>query len=314
MTVHDSVDESEINLAALFLTLWRGKYFIALFTFFSVLLAVFYLHIAERKYDVGLLLAPTLNEGQDNPLGDLSRVASLAGFGGSGRSSSDFLVFQKLLHTEDVAAQLLLHHDLIQELYPLEWDSASSSWRAPPRGMLSKTLSYLKRIATGDEPLPYSPPDAKRLAAFLSKAVLMSQQRGEPFLQLSTRVSKPELGEKLLVSVVEIANEILRERFQRDGIASIEFYKSRLESTFQLEHRQAIIRLMSNEEQKLMMASKNAEFSAKTISGPSFSRGYVSPRPLIVLALAIVGALIFSSFIVLLVSHFRSISALKRES
>ena len=81
--------------------------------------------------------------------------------------------------------------------------------------------------------------------------------------------------------------------------ATLEFYYKKLLTSRSPEHREALAKLISAEDQKLMLASKSSNFVAELLTTPSVSLYPTSPKSSLVLALGLVLGFFLGSAIVL---------------
>jgi hypothetical protein len=296
---------AEINLSDVGSAIWQRKFYIFFIFVICMSLGVFYLHRADRKYDVTLTLSAAQDSGQSRDLGGLASLTSISGFDiGGGKGGDDFQIFEKLLTSEEVAEKILSHDSIIRKIYAEEWDDETQKWREPERGLTSSIKYFLKNVLAGDLKPDYAQPDAQRLSVLLVGAVSVTKVKSTPFLILSMKTPDPDLGAQILVTMAKETNRFMQTRYQLDGTAAVDFYKSRLDATSTLEHRQILMRLLSSEEQKLMLLSLNDEFVAKIVTGPRQSPNYTSPSLAAVLALCLFAG-IFTSGAFVFISEVR---------
>ncbi|MGB3980857.1 Wzz/FepE/Etk N-terminal domain-containing protein, partial [Planktomarina temperata] len=85
--------DDEIDLRELFAVLWHGKWLIFSLCCVALLLASVYLHSAERKYTVSMILKPVIEDSTGPNLAGLGGLASLAGVSLPQSASGDFATF-----------------------------------------------------------------------------------------------------------------------------------------------------------------------------------------------------------------------------
>ena len=84
------------------------------------------------------------------------------------------------------------------------------------------------------------------------------------------------------------------------------FYQSKLAKARAREHREALAKLIAQEDQKLMLASKGSFFVAKPLTEPTVSLDPTSPKASLILALSIVLGGFFAAALVLIRKAFKS--------
>ena len=296
----ESINDDEIDLRELFGTLWRGKLLIILCVVAAIAISALYLHSAERKYTLRYVFAPVATKTSGPNLGGLGGLASLAGVSLPSSSSGDFLTFKFLLKSEEVAAQILEDEALIQTIFAPEWDVASQTYRRPPDGQYSPFIRAVKKLLTGQDARRYAAPNAARLSHWLSAAFKSSEDRDTGFLTLSAETSKPELMIQVMAKATEKTDRLLKERYIASAEQTMGFYQRQLSRARAREHREALAKLIAQEDQKLMLAAKGTYFVAEPLTEPSVSLNPTSPKASLVLALSVVLGGFFGAALVLI--------------
>jgi len=296
-----SQHDDEIDLRELFGALWRGKFLIMLCVVAAIALAALYLRSAERKYTVSYVFKPVATEDAMPSLGGLGGLASLAGVSLPSSSSGDFLTFKFMLKSEEVAQQLMQNDALVRGVFEREWNSETQSYRQPADGDLTPYIRGLKKLLTGEGPRDYAPPSAARLAEWLKKdGFSSSEDRDTGFLTLSAETPEPDLMIQVMSDVTEETDRLLKERYIASAEQTMGFYQQQLAKARAREHREALAKLIAQEDQKLMLASKGTYFVAEPLTKPSVSLNPTSPKASLVLALSVVLGGFFGAALVLI--------------
>lgn len=290
MTKHQSdIDNDyEIDLKELLSTLWRGKIYIIFFSLLFVYFASAYLHYADRKYLVEYKLKPVVEAKQSNSFASgLGGFATLAGIELPSSTSDDFEIFQELIYSTEVSEIILQNKELIKKIYSAEWSPSLSSFSEPPKSKLTTNIGILKTTLTGYDEVKYMPPDARRLAFYITNNIQIEKDRKTGFLTIYANTSKPEMLRSLITEIIEITDNIMRQRFIKFSKEPLAFYKEKLRTTRSREHREALAELIGKEEQKLMFASRAKYFTAEPYVNPSISLFPTAPKPKIILLISI---------------------------
>ena len=302
---NNSANDDEIDLRELFTALWRGKRLIIICVMFSIMLASLHLRLAERKYTVRYVFAPVASENSGPSIGGLGGLASLAGVSLPTGSSSDFLTYKFLLKSEEVAARMLKDRDLLVSVFSSDWDTERELFRQPASGPLKSVVRGLKNLLTGNEPSAYIPPNAARLSAWMDEAFNSSEDRDTGFLTLSAETAKPTLMVDVITRATQQTDQLLKERYIATAEQTMSFYQQQLSRARAREHREALAKLIAQEDQKLMLASKGSYFVAEPITEPYVSLGPTSPKASLVLALSVVLGGFLGAAIVLIKKAFK---------
>ena len=298
--------DDEIDLGELFVALWRGKLLITLCVIAAITLAALYLRSAERKYTVSYVFAPVASENSGPNLGGLGGLASLAGVSLPSSSSGDFQTFKFLLKSEEVAALIAQDETLIQSIFQKEWDADKSEFRKPPDAQYAPYVRALKSALTGQGARDYVAPNPARLSDWLKEAISASEDRDTGFLTLSAETSKPQLIVRVMESTTRETDQLLKERYVSTAEKTMGFYQQQLSKARAREHREALAKLIAQEDQKLMLASKGAYFVAEPLTDPSISLNPSSPKSSLVLALSVVLGGFFGAAVVLIRKALKS--------
>ena len=305
MPEHNLVENgNEIDLRELFLVLWRGKYVIFLISVMALVLASIHLRGAVRTYSVQAVFKPVLETSGSPNLNGFSGLASLAGVSLPTSNSSDFITYQKLLFSEEVAERVFTNHDLIRKLFQGEWNTNSGSFEAPLIGKIDEWKQLVKSTLTGMEKKKYIPPNPKRLSMLAAGMLKISVDSSTGFFSIISETSRPEIAVELILDVSQETENLLKERFLSSAEETLDFYYQKLLTSRSPEHREALAKLISEEDQKLMLASKSSNFVAEALTRPTVSLHPTSPRPTLVLAIGFFFGVILGVVISLLKHAF----------
>ena len=280
--------DDEIDLRELFTKLWHGRWVIVLLCCVALVLASFYLHVAARKYTVSMTFKPVIEEGAGPNLAGLGGLASLAGVSLPQSGSGDFATFRTLLRSEEVAERVIAATELLPAIFKNEWDAQQAQFRKPLRGLLGRSLSGLKSILTGDEKRDYIAPNPQRLSIFMDRTLGLSVNNETGFLTVSAESEDPETLVALIVAATEATDQLMKERYIVNAEQTSQFYQSKILTSRSREHREALAKLISAEDQKLMLTSEGRHFVAEPLTRATTSMDPTSPKSVLVLALALV--------------------------
>ena len=278
----------EIDLKELFLFMWRGKYIVFLVTILAIVFASFHLRNSDRQYSVQIVLKPVVADASGPNLSGFSGLASLAGIAMPSSSSSDFKTYQKLIFSEEVAERIFTNKELVVKLFANEWNSDAGSFKAPSRGKISNFIQIINGALTGGEKRKYIPPNPKRLSMLIAQIFDISVDKKTGFVSISTETSQPDVMVELISNATQETDNLLKERFLIIAEDTLEFYYKKLLTSRSPEHREALAKLISAEDQKLMLASKSSNFVAELLTTPNVSLYPTSPKSKLVLALGLV--------------------------
>jgi hypothetical protein len=294
------LDNDEINLRDLFLTLWHRKIYILLFSTLCVVLASVHLQNTERKYLVEFKLKPVGVNQQDATIPGLGGFASMAGIQLPSSSSDDFIIFKELITSAEVSEIIFENKKIIKDIFRSEWNETLNDYSRPPKNKTQSLIKYLKNLLTGNINLNYMPPNPRRLATFIEKNIEINEDKQTGFLRIRSETSKPELILSLMTQATEAGDKIMRQRYVSFSAEPLAFYKEKLRTARSREHREALAELIIKEEQKLMFASQGKYFTAEPYIQPKISLHPTTPKPKLLLLLSLVFGLFISSAVILI--------------
>jgi LPS O-antigen subunit length determinant protein (WzzB/FepE family) len=98
-------------------------------------------------------------------------------------------------------------------------------------------------------------------------------------------------AQNILKALYEHADGLLRERAAERSTKQLEYLRGKIAEVANLEHRQAVVELMSQEERKLMLSKVNLPYAAQIVAGPSLPLYPTSPKAATAAALGALGGL-----------------------
>ena len=292
--------DDEIDLRELFAELWRGKWLILSISCVSLALASLYLNGAVRKHTVSMTFKPVIEESSGPNLAGLGGLASLAGVSLPQSGSGDFATYRTLLGSQEVAERVIATTELLPAIFKNEWDAQNAQFREPSRGVLRQSLSGLKSVLTGDEKGDYIAPNPQRLSIFVEDTFALTLDKETGFLTVSAESDDPELIVALIVAATEATDELMKERYIINAEQTLQFYQSKILISRSREHREALAKLISAEDQKLMLTSEGRHFVAEPLTRATISMAPTSPKSVLVLALALMlGGCVGAAFVLI---------------
>ena len=196
--------DEEIDLKEILVSLWRGKVYVFLFSALFVFFASQYLKGVPREYLVEYRLKPVGDTEQKNSFSGLGGIASLAGIEMGSTSSNDFNIFKELISSVEVSEIILKNQKLISEIYANEWNSSLNDFVEPTKSKLTVRIGVFKRMLTGNYELNYTPPNARRLASYISNKIRIKENKDTGFLTISAETPKPNMLLSLITEAIVV--------------------------------------------------------------------------------------------------------------
>lgn len=230
----------------------------------------------------------------------LAAVSSL-GFGllgnlGGRSTFSDYDRLVTLITSDDAAAALLANDELMQELFPGNWDSHSRTWRRP-----AGTTALLKRKIGSIFGMPeWQQPGTAPVIGFLETYLRISRSEGGVISTISLRAKEPELARRTLQLLIDSADKLLRERARKLNVDNIAFLRKQLSAEPTVEVRTELARQLGQELSKSTLLESNTSFAYAILKDFHVTTQPVSPRPTLTIFIGILAGLLVGSVIAVL--------------
>lgn len=164
------------------------------------------------------------------------------------------------------------NNELAKGIFKPAWYTETQKYRQPPNGALTPYLRGLKKVLTCGAHGDYLAPSTTYLSRWLSKSSFsISKDRDTGFLTLSAETPERKLIVASMARAIREADHLLKERYIAIVEQTMGFYQQFLEYVRARENREALAKLIAQDDQKLMLASKDTYFAAEPLTEPSAS-------------------------------------------
>jgi hypothetical protein len=252
----------------------------------GMLLAIGYEIVSTPRYTATVVLVPAANRTELPQLkGGLAALSGLAGgkLGTGNVSTMDRFGF--LLTSTRLAEHQIALRQVLQVLFPEQWDSALRRWKEPS-GVIQPITGGIKQVFG----IPaWTPPDKFAVTKLYEKNLTQAKVGDTDLVRLSYTDSDPARAERVLRWIVDDANEIVRADAGRRAKQQSVYLREQLRTTTFQDYRETLLSLLAQEEQTLMLSNSRMPFAADTIEGDATSPIPTSERPV---TSAIAGALL----------------------
>lgn len=283
----DNPAQEELNLAQMAADLWRHRLLLLVLLVAALALASIYLRIATYEYTAALQITPAEQQSGNVP-GGLANLGSVVGIDIGGTSGTAFALYGDATRSQPVADALARDERIMRTIFRTQWDAKRGQWVRPP-SLLRPVIAPMKAVL-GVPDHPWQPPNADRLREHLSARLMVGEDRKRNILTLAYNHRDPEFASHLLRSVSRESDLYLRERALQRATNYVEYLERRLSETLIVELRQSLARALMQYENIRMMASVDSPYAGEEFGEVNVSERPTSPKPVMVLGLAIVGA------------------------
>jgi hypothetical protein len=257
------------------LIVYRSWILLAMFVVGSLVAAMRFFSPAE--YTVTVILLPTATNDQDRTSSALG-VAALAGINlrgvGAGRAVSPFDRFMYLVNSPELAEWQIKHHDVRPLIFPQRWDADHKTWKAP-EGLLAGLFG----AASPEAPDAYEV--AREYDAHLGIKKMMSgsaMAEGTGMVGLTYTDKSADRAYTILNNIMDDANELLRQDAAVRAAIQADYLRNKLASVAVEDYRQTLQKMLSEQEQTLMLTNSHLPFAAQSVSGETLPPERASKR------------------------------------
>jgi uncharacterized protein involved in exopolysaccharide biosynthesis len=252
--------ETETDLRDLFLMIWRGKWAIALFAIIGIGFAVQYVRNFAPYFEASMIIRPNTDNSLPETLGggNNNTIQALAGIGGGQTKLID--QFRIVYKTRIVAERLQKKHDLLPILYG-GYDAQAGRWDRPSGWQ----FELKERIKQWLGVSGWAPPTIDEIRNYVENEIKIEPESGTDMMVLTYRKDDPQFAKWFLEMVFEEADALLKERELLRTSAKLDYLRRRIQETTILDHRQALVQLLSNEEKRMMLLSSDLPYAVQVV-------------------------------------------------
>ena len=255
---------------------FRYRWMLLLGALAGLLLAVGVEIVSTSRYTATVVLAPAANRTEMPQLkGGLAALSGLAGgkLGGGNVSSMDRFGF--LLTSTRLTAYQIANRQILRVLFPERWDATLGRWKEPS-GLMQTVAGGIKTLFG----IPaWLPPDEFAVAKLYERSLAQGKVGDTELVRLSYTDKDAARAERVLRWIVADANEIVRADAALRARQQSVYLREQLRTSTIQDYRDALLALLSQEEQTLMLSSSQLPFAADTVEGGATSLIPTSKRP-----------------------------------
>jgi uncharacterized protein involved in exopolysaccharide biosynthesis len=223
--------DDEIDLWALWDTVWSGRWLIIAITSLFAVGGVTYALLAKPSFKAEVVLAPAEKKSLPGALSQLGGLASLAGVNIGGGGSQEPLA---VLGSRGFMSEFITEQNLMPVLLK-DFDSSDGA------------------------------PDVRDAVRIFEKVRSISEDKKTGLTTLSVRWSDPKTAADWANLMVQRLNSRLRSQALAESQRNVDFLQKEIAATSVVSLQQSMGRVLEGEMQKLMLARGNEQFAFKVI-------------------------------------------------
>lgn len=247
-------------------------------------LAMLYLHVADRRYAVRLVVTGVTVQKEGSSA--LEDIGSLAGVDLGGPSSNPlFKMFVGALRSPFAAQAIAADPELLKAMFPREWSAKENRWREPPSKL--RSVGNAIRWFFGGTVLPWSPPGVARVFDYLKDELKVVPDAKSGVVTMEIDSQNPPAAERILLTLNNAVDERMRQRDLARATTDVDYLQQRLANVNVQEYRAALVTNLVQQEKMRMLASAPLAYVSDALGNPLVSAKPVSPVPTAVLLMAL---------------------------
>ena len=290
----NQIDEDEIDLKELFITILKYKYKILGFTFIVVLCTLFYVLSIPNSYKSQVILTPQSEEKSAG--GGLASLASLAGVSLGGASSKDpFTMMETTLKDYDFNSYIIRKYELIEKFenpQNLVFAMGIDLFYSKPEK--SENKSEEEKIFDIN----------KELAKILS----ISKEKESGLITLSAEYIDRFFAKELVDIYLKELIEKIKQQDMKEIDKQIEYYNKELNSTYDVSLKEQLSKSLSALMQKRVFSVANDYYfvSKLTDTRVAYIKEKTKPKRGLILVVSAVTSIILGIFIAFFLEFLKS--------
>lgn len=254
-----------LELAAI---VWRGRQAIAIATVIAAALAIVAAFLVEPVYraEAVVMEVDSSQRGSDTAaalLGQFSGLAALA--------NVDLLkpsIARNSLQSRSLVEQYISRNELLPVLFADDWNPDARAW--------SEDLEAPPSVSDGS-------------LYFMEEVMEVATNADAGTIGIVVEWTDPGLAARWANGLVEVANEMIRNRDIAEARSNIEFLNRQIAETRVVELQAVLYGLLQTEQKTIMLANSRNEYSFKVIDPAIVPSEPVRPARLL---MAVIGAII----------------------
>lgn len=282
--------KEEIDLVGLLKLIWESKRIIIATTATFSILAIIYSLSLPNIYESKALLSPVNEDiGSNQPMGNVTGLATLAGINISNATNSNSLKAIEKAETISFFKDNILPNIFLPDLMAIKsWDSETNTIYYDSDNFDNKTQSFIKT------------PSAQESYKEFKDIFQLSQDYDTGFVTVSIKHQSPFISQQWTDLVVNQINEFFRINDKREAQAAMDFLNAQMAQTSYNEIKLVIAQLLKNRMQQLTLIEANDFYIFSYLDPPMVMEEKIEPnRTSITILGAIFGVMIGILYVII---------------
>lgn len=252
------------SLADLFGRLLRGWFLALLGAVAGAVIGLYVVWITPPSYAVTITLLPLDSGSADLSGGGGTGLGIIAGLLGANGPVPKFTRFVASFYTTGLASAMDRKYDTICTVFNCNkkthtWPKSTGFY-----AWINRTVKAIEHL-----PSPDHPRTAVDLAQYIANNVIITSDSDTRMLELSMNTTNPATASTFLLDLVHTANDYIKDQDNAVVKKEIAYITEQLRSNTNLEQRDALTKMLADQEQHLMLTAIDLPYVASIQDGPT---------------------------------------------
>lgn len=262
-----SVQEGEIDVRQVLHVFWQGRYKAIFLTLLFAIGSIFYSLSLPNQYKATALLAPAQTDGADlaSTLGQLSGLATLAGFGIGGGLNNESRTAQEIMKSWSFIDSFIHENKLDVEVYAVNgWDRESNELKIKKDVYDIEKKEWLVENHDGVS----GPPSSWKLFKNFNRMLSVSEDKKTGLVSISIEYYSPQIAKNWLDLYISAINAHMQTRQVQKVSNNISYLEAQIEKTSIAEMREVFYTIIEEQTKNKMVAEASPDYAFVAV-GPS---------------------------------------------
>lgn len=269
-----------ISLSEILGRLFRGWFFALIGALLGVLIGIFTIWTTPPSYTVTITLLPLDAGSADIAGGGGVGLNVLAGLLGSSGPVPKFTRFVASLYSTGLASAMDRRYDAVCTAFNCNKKTRQWSRNEGFYASINRIVAAIAHL-----PDPDRPKTAADLAKYIEANVTITSDRNTKMLALSMDTRDAKRASQFLVQLVQVANDYIKDQDNAVVRKEVAYISQQLKTNSDLSQRDALTKMLEDQEQHLMLTAVDLPYVASIQDGPTVETSNTSVKYLAVFTL-----------------------------
>jgi uncharacterized protein involved in exopolysaccharide biosynthesis len=301
----DERNSDAIDLRAILVALWSGKWLIGSLTFAFAVIAVIVTLLLPNTYRAYALLAPNDREdatGLASLAAQYGGLASLAGLELTDTSADKTNIGLEVLKSRRFISEFIERHEALVPLMAVErWDFDTRQLVVDDKIYDASQKQWTRKV----RPPRQVKPSLQEAYEEFVELLTVTRDKNTGIIRLSIEHQSPDVAKDWVLWLVEDLNQTIMQQDVVEAEQAIAYLNEQIEKTSLAGLKDVFFSLIEEQTKTVMLAQVSDEYLFKTIDPPVAPEEKASPKRLLIVSLASIVGFFLSILIVLIIASFQ---------